>query len=156
MVKFNLASKGNNMRKLLACAAAVLFSSSSLWAQLKVTFVNVGQGDAIYVEFPNGKNALIDGGNSGVLIDGFLKSKGVTKIDFVALTHPHSDHYRGLKKVFDNYQVDHYYDTKAENVDAAGDNNLRELAAAEPGCKTHYPKPGEILNWDSSVTVKVF
>jgi len=144
------------MRNFLACFTLVLFSSSSLWAQLKVSFVDVGQGDAIFIEFPGGKTALIDGGNSGVLIDNFLKAKGVTKIDYVALTHPHSDHYRGLKKVFENYEVDHYYDTRAENVDAAGDNNLRDLAEQEPGCTTHYPKPGDILNWDPKVTVKVF
>lgn len=144
------------MHKLLITLALVLSASSNLWAQLKVTFINVGQGDAIYVEFPNGKNALIDGGSSGTLVDNFLRSKGVTKINYVALTHPHSDHYRGLKKVFTNYQVENYYDTKAENRDAVGDNNLRELAAAEPGCKTFYPKPGDILNWDPKVTVKVF
>lgn len=144
------------MKKPLLALVLTLLSTASLWAQLDVTFVNVGQGDAIFIEFPNGKKALIDGGNSGVLIDNFLRSKGVTRLDFVALTHPHSDHYRGLKKVFSNYQVDNYYDTKAENVDAKGDNNLRELAAAEPGCKTHYPKPGDILNWDPKVTVKVF
>ncbi|MDO8804992.1 MAG: MBL fold metallo-hydrolase [Elusimicrobiota bacterium] len=150
------AAKKNHMRMLLACLALVLFSASGLRAQLKVSFVNVGQGDAIYIEFPNGRNALIDGGPSGVLIDSFLKSKGVTKIDYLALTHPHSDHYRGLKKIFSDYQVNNYYDTKAENVDAIGDNNLRELAAAEPGCATHYPKPGDNLNWDSKVTIKVF
>jgi len=144
------------MHKLLISLALIVSASSNLWAQLSVTFVDVGQGDAIYIEFPNGKNALIDGGNSGVLIDNFLKAKKVTKIDFVALTHPHSDHYRGLKKVFTNYQVNNYYDTKAENVDAAGDNNLRDLAALEPNCRTHYPKPGDILDWDPKVTVKVF
>lgn len=144
------------MKKLLLALVLTLLSSASLWAQLGVTFVDVGQGDAIFIEFPNGKKALIDGGSSGTLIDNFLRSKGVTRLDFVALTHPHSDHYRGLKKVFSNYQVDNYYDTKAENIDAKGDNNLRELAAAEPGCKTHYPKPGEILKWDPKVTVKVF
>jgi beta-lactamase superfamily II metal-dependent hydrolase len=142
--------------KALVFLAVIFFCCSDLRAQLKITFVDVGQGDAIYIELPNGRNALIDGGSSGVLIDAFLKSKGVYKIDYVALTHPHSDHYRGLKKVFTNYQVNNYYDTKAENVDAKGDNNLRELAAQEPGCVTRYPKPGELLNWDPAVTVKVF
>ncbi len=144
------------MKKLTTLLAVILLAPASLWAQLKVTFVNVGQGDAIYIELPNGKNALIDGGSSGVLVDNFLRSKGVTKIDYVALTHPHSDHYRGLKKVFTNYQVNNYYDTKAENVDAAGDNNLRQLASVEPGCRTFYPKPGDLLNWDPAVNVKVF
>lgn len=71
------------------------------------------------------------------------------------LTHPHSDHYRGLKKVFAAFDVGSFYDTKAENVDARGDNNLRELAAAEPGCKLLYPEPGATLDWDRNVTVKV-
>ena len=156
MVYNRQAAPGKYILKRLTLLTVLFFSASNLRAQLKVSFVNVGQGDAIYIEFPNGKNALIDGGPSGELIDNFLKSKGVTKIDYVALTHPHSDHYRGLKKVFTNYQVNNYYDTKAENVDALGDNNLRDLAASEPGCTTHYPKPGDILNWDSKVTVKVF
>lgn len=144
------------MHKLLLTLALLVSSASGLWAQLGVTFIDVGQGDAIFIEFPNGKKALIDGGSSGTIVDNFLRSKGVTRLDYVALTHPHSDHYRGLKKVFEKYQVDNYYDTKAENRDAVGDNNLRDLARAEPGCKTHYPKPGDILNWDPKVTVKVF
>ena len=143
------------MKKLVAFLALIILSSANLQAQLKVFFVDVGQGDAIYIEFPNGKNALIDGGPSGSKINDFLKSKGVTKIDYVALTHPHSDHFRGLKKVFAEFDVKHFYDTRAENVNAVGDNNLRELAEAEPLCRTHYPEPGQELKWDPKVTVKV-
>ncbi len=147
--------KVKHMPKRLLFAAAFLFSASDLRAQLNVHFVNVGQGDAIYVEFPDGTNALIDGGPSGASITKFLKDTGVTKIDRVALTHPHSDHYRGLKKVFADFDVKNFYDTRAENRDAVGDNNLRELADAEPGCKTYFPKPAAILKWDSQVIVKV-
>lgn len=143
------------MSKLLTCLAVVLFSSSNIWAQLTASFINVGQGDAIYLEFPNGTNALIDGGPSGEPVYKFLKEKGVTKLDRVVLTHPHSDHYRGLKKVFTAFDVKNYYDTRAENVDAQGDNNLRQLAKDKPGCKTIYPEPGSELKWDSNVTVKV-
>ncbi len=143
------------MRKALACLTFFFFWYSTARAQLSAYFVNVGQGDAIYIEFPNGTNALIDGGPSGELIYQFLKAKNVTKLDRVVLTHPHSDHYRGLKKVFTAFDVKNYYDTRAENVDAQGDNNLRELAAEEPGCNIIYPEPGSELKWDSAVTVKV-
>ncbi|OGS08139.1 MAG: hypothetical protein A2270_03605 [Elusimicrobia bacterium RIFOXYA12_FULL_51_18] len=143
------------MFKRVLFTALFLFSASNLRAQLNVYIVNVGQGDAIYVEFPNGTNALVDGGPSGELIYKFLKEKGVTKIDRVLLTHPHSDHYRGLKKVFSSFDVKSFYDTKAENRDAVGDNNLRELAALEPDCKTYFPEPATELKWDSQVTVKV-
>jgi beta-lactamase superfamily II metal-dependent hydrolase len=73
----------------------------------------------------------------------------------VALTHPHSDHYRGLKKVFNDFDVKNFFDTKAENVDAKGDNNLRELAKLEPHCRARFPESGEELKWDPKVTVKV-
>ena len=146
---------GKHMKKLCLAASLLLFTPPGLRAQLTAHFVNVGQGDAVYLEFPNGTNALIDGGPSGEAIYKFLKEKGVTKLDRVLLTHPHSDHYRGLKKVFTSFEVDKYYDTRAENVDAVGDNNLRELANAEPGCRTLYPEPGSELKWDSNVTVKV-
>lgn len=143
------------MRKLTAFFSLLLLSSSSLWAQLNVYYINVGQGDATYIELPNGHNVLIDGGPSGEPVYKFLKEKGVTTIDHLVLTHPHSDHYRGLKKVFSSFDVKNFYDSKAENVDAKGDNNLRELAAAEPNCRTHFPEAGNNLNWDSRVTVKV-
>jgi len=143
------------MRKLTAFISLLLLSSSSLWAQLNVYYINVGQGDATYLELPNGHNVLIDGGPSGVPIEKFIKDKGITRIDHVVLTHPHSDHFRGLKKVFALVDVKNFYDSRAENVEAIGDNNLRELADAEPACKTHYPEAGSNLNWDSRVTVKI-
>ncbi len=143
------------MRKFIAFIALLLLSSSSLRAQLNVYYVDVGQGDATYIELPNGHNVLIDGGPAGGPITKFLKDKGVTTIDHVVLTHPHSDHFVGLKKVFAMFDVKNFYDSKAENVNAKGDNNLRELADAEPGCTTHFPEAGNNLNWDSRVTVKV-
>ncbi|MDO8803812.1 MAG: MBL fold metallo-hydrolase [Elusimicrobiota bacterium] len=143
------------MRKLAAFVSLLLLSSSSLRAQLNVYYLNVGQGDATYIELPNGHNVLIDGGPSAAPMEKFLKDKNVTTIDHVVLTHPHSDHYRGLKKVFAMVDVKNFYDSRAENVEAIGDNNLRELADAEPSCKTHYPEAGNNLNWDSRVTVKV-
>ena len=144
------------MHKLSAFIAVILLASSNLSAQLTVHFVNVGQGDATYIELPSGGNVLIDGGPSGKPIYEFLKGKGVTKIDHVVLTHPHSDHYTGLKKVFAAFEVRNFYDSRLDNLSAAGDNNLRQLAASEPGgCLTHFPEVGANLDWDRQVTVKV-
>ena len=145
----------NNAGKFTLLAALLLCLAPALRAQLNVYYINVGQGDATYIELPNGHNVLIDGGPSGKAVTDFLKSKNVTRIDHVVLTHPHSDHYAGLKKVFATVDVKNFYDSRAENVEAKGDNNLRELANAEPSCKTIFPEPGQNLNWDSRVTVKV-
>ncbi|MDA8130230.1 MAG: ComEC/Rec2 family competence protein [Elusimicrobia bacterium] len=143
------------MKKFTALLAFLLLGASAARAQLTATFVDVGQGDAIYIELPNGHNALIDGGPNGESIRNFLKSKGVTKIDHVVLTHPHSDHYIGLLEVFKKFQVNEFYDTRMNNTDAQGDDTLRQLAQSEPGCRTIYPEPGDQLNWDRNVTVKV-
>ena len=143
------------MRKLTVFISLLLLSAPSLYAQLNVYYINVGQGDATYIELPNGRNVLIDGGPSAAPMEKFIKDKGITRIDHVVLSHPHSDHYRGLKKVFALVDVKNFYDSRAENIEAKGDNNLRELADAEPACKTHYPEAGSNLNWDSRVTVKV-
>ena len=143
------------MKKLLACFAVIVFAASAARAQLTADFINVGQGDSIYLTLPNGHNVLIDGGPSGKPVYDFLKARGVTTIDHVVLTHPHSDHFMGLKTVFRYFQVKNFYDTRVENKDADGDNAVRQMAAQMPGCKTHYPETGTNLNWDSRVTVKV-
>jgi beta-lactamase superfamily II metal-dependent hydrolase len=141
------------MRKFVILLS-LLFLPLSGWSQLNVYFINVGQGDATYLELPNGSNVLIDGGPSSLPVREFLMAKGVRKIDHVVLTHPHSDHYRGLKKVFQYFEVDNFYDSRLENLNAVGDNNLRELAAAQ-SANVHFPEIGEHMNWDRNVTVKV-
>ena len=124
-----------------------------------VYFLNVGQGDAIYIELPGGKNALIDGGPSksatGPLAK-FLAAKNVAKIDHVVLTHPHSDHYNGLPYVFSNFTVGNFYDTRVDNTGATGDNTLREQVKAL-GVNTVYPAAGDRLDWSvPGLDIKVF
>lgn len=146
------------MKKIISLLSLFSFlfflSASFVSAQLNFYFVNVGMGNATYIELPNGQNALIDGGPSVKPIEAFLKSKNITHIDHVVLTHPHSDHYMGLKKVFKIATVSHFYDSKCENPAAKGDNNIREMAMAQ-GSFTHFPKIGEYLNWDNTVNIRV-
>ena len=126
---------------------------------LNIYFINVGQGDSIYLELPGGKNALIDGGPSksasGPLAK-FLSDKKVTTIDNVVLTHPHSDHYNGLQYVFSTMTVGNFYDTRMDNMGATGDDTLRAQAANQ-GIRTVYPAAGDQLDWSApGLSVKVF
>lgn len=124
---------------------------------LKVYFLNVGQGDSEYIELPNGKNVLIDGGpskSSHSFLAQFMTMQGVTKIDYVVLTHPHSDHYKGLNWIFNNFSVGRFYDTKMDNTGAKTDDLLREQVKTR-SISVSYPAPGETLDWDPSVQVKV-
>jgi competence protein ComEC len=80
---------------------------------LKATFLDVGQGNAALVQFPGGKNMIIDGGGtlSGQfdlgerVIAPFLRAKRVRTIDYLVLTHPHPDHIGGLIFLLDSFKV---------------------------------------------------
>lgn len=74
---------------------------------LHVTFFDIGQGDATFIETPNGNQILIDGGpNSAILAKlGRLMPFWDRSIDLLILTHPHADHLDGLLEVFRRYDV---------------------------------------------------
>jgi competence protein ComEC len=66
--------------------------------EVVIDVLDVGQGDSILIRSPEGKTALIDAGPSKNVV-GLLKSKGVTSIDLLVLSHHHSDHYGGMAEV---------------------------------------------------------
>lgn len=75
---------------------------------LEITFVDVGQGDCIFIEAPTGKHYLIDGGSSSknsvgkYTIIPYLKYKGIDRIDAVFLTHLDNDHISGIIEFLEN------------------------------------------------------
>lgn len=75
--------------------------------KLHLVFCNVGQGDAIYIRFPDGRDMLVDGGpnNSVLQCLGKYMPFWDKKIDMVILTHPERDHMQGLVSVLSRFQV---------------------------------------------------
>lgn len=90
---------------------AVYFSSQAVTQSkglLRVVFLDIGQGDAIYIEAPNGNQMLIDGGKTGNTLISKLKEvlpAGDTSIDTIIATHPDADHIGGLSSVIKEYTV---------------------------------------------------
>lgn len=76
-------------------------------ADYEVTYLDVGQGNSAFVKLPDQKTLLIDGGNTvhGTEIVEFLKSKNISKIDYMIATHADADHIGGLLAVLENFEV---------------------------------------------------
>lgn len=86
---------------------------------LKVNFINVGEGDCILIEAPNKINILIDGGGTpqsdfdvgNKIVIPYLRRKGINEIDLLILTHPHLDHLEGLLPILKEFKVDMVLDS---------------------------------------------
>ena len=78
---------------------------------LTVTFIDVGQGDAILIELPDGKNMLVDAGDKPAAnktqLDKALRDENGNKkkLDYVIATHPDSDHIYQMPYIYENYEV---------------------------------------------------
>ncbi|MBS4022985.1 MAG: MBL fold metallo-hydrolase [Dethiobacter sp.] len=79
-------------------------STTTVTGQMKVHFIDVGQGDAILVQTPT-QNILIDGGDRGNTVVNYLRNLGVNSLDVVIGTHPHADHIGGLINVMQSIPV---------------------------------------------------
>lgn len=80
--------------------------------QMVVTFLDVGQGDGCVVQFEDGRVMVIDAGDSKDdwnvgerVVAPFLRRQGVSKIDFLVLSHPHDDHVGGAGVLLEQFEV---------------------------------------------------
>jgi len=80
--------------------------------KLSVYFLDVGQGDSSLIIFGD-KTILIDAGeiDMGDRVVNDLRELGVTRIDLLVATHPHSDHIGGMQKVLDNFAIGQVLDS---------------------------------------------
>lgn len=103
---------------LVSLAILISYPFPSLSKNLKVTCIDVGEGDAILVEFPGHKKMLVDGGGfpestfdvGERVVSPFLWRKGIKKIDYLVLTHAHPDHLNGLKAIARNFKIGEFWE----------------------------------------------
>lgn len=86
-------------------------------ALLCVAFLDVGQGDAIFIQSPSGRQLLIDTGRNQAVFRGLgeVMSFSDREIDYVLATHPDADHIGGLSSVLDRFKVTHVIRTANES-----------------------------------------
>jgi competence protein ComEC len=98
---------------LSGCSSPIPPKNRQVLSGFSVHFIDVGQGDCIYVHLPDGKNVLIDCGYKNDenfdTVTEFLFTYGVTKIDYFILTHPDLDHVGNAESLIDAYNIGTLY-----------------------------------------------
>ncbi|MCF8720100.1 DNA internalization-related competence protein ComEC/Rec2 [Nitrospina gracilis] len=144
---------------LALCAAAVFVWW--VWPQfpkfqndtLRVTLLDVGQGESVFVEFPNHETLLIDGGGfykdaldvGKAVVGRFLWHRGEHGLDYLVATHSDHDHISGLLSLSGIMDVGHFLDRALTIADMKIDR-LRQTLVAR-GTKRLILAPGESLEF---------
>lgn len=127
---------------------------------LEVITLDVGQGDAAIVRFPDGRTMLIDGGIQRSyydekrereveydvgerIIEPYLDAHGILKLDLVVLTHPDIDHGGGLAHILQNFKVKRIIGIPDMELDSQIHQRLRNIAKAQ-GIPYSFPYREEI------------
>ncbi len=125
--------------------------------QLHIAFLNVGQGDATFIQTPSGRQILVDGGLYPSILNDQLGRQMPfwdKEIDILIATHPDADHVSGLVGVFDRYRVN----TLITNGQSFGESPIYDevLAAAEKQQTEIRPvQAGEIIEVEDGVRLEV-
>jgi competence protein ComEC len=121
-----------------------------------VSFLDVGQGDAILIETPDGYEMLVDGGPNAAVLRELSKTRSFfdRTINVVVTTHPDLDHIGGLVDVLKRYKVKTILRTENENDKSAA--TAFEAAAQKEGAEEILADAGQVLTLGASTTIQIF
>lgn len=121
----------------------ILVLQPSTSHELSVSFLNVGQGDSIFIQGPTGIQVLVDGGPDKSAVRELPRLMGPLdrSINLIVETHPDKDHISGLADVLEQYSVDAFMSPGAQN-DTNVFGRLMSDVENEPGIVTYTARAG--------------
>ncbi len=123
---FSSQSNFDDKNNISTDGSEPLRDKNEISANLKVHYIDVGQGDSIFVELPNNETLLIDAGEKkySQSVIKYIEKLGYRTISRVVGTHPHSDHIGGLADVINAFNVDNIYMPKVSTNTKTFENLL--------------------------------
>lgn len=123
--------------------------------EMKVHFIDVGQGDSIFIELPNTKTMLIDAAENEYAdrITNYIYSCGYNTLDYVVATHPHSDHIGGMADVIGAFNVENVILSPATHTTKSYTNMLK--AIDDSGAKVKIGVAGTEIFSDGDLSAVV-
>jgi competence protein ComEC len=122
---------------------------------LKVSFLDIGQGDAIFIESPTGNQFLIDAGPGKSILNALGRVMPIydKTIDVVLATHPDADHIGGIPEILKNYTVGEYMYNGAVGTTGV----FRELDSeiSKQNIKKQVARSGEIIDLGGGAYLKI-
>ena len=142
------------------------FFASLAWSQaltrddsLHVVFFDVGQGDAIFIQTPGGRQVVVDGGTDPLLMAQLLGERMRfydRHIDIVVASHPNSDHIGGLVQVLERYDVGAVLERRIEYASATYTAWAKAVQEGEKrGARVIQASAGQVIAIDSDVRIEV-
>jgi competence protein ComEC len=154
------ARTGSLFRPFIALGLSVLLVLCACFPILgtaehaSVVILDVDEGDATVLRSPMGSVVLVDGGPDPDTIVGKLQSHGISRIDLMVATHPHSDHSAGLVEVVRRMPVGRLLEPGLRDQPPGPYKDLL-ASAKERGVATTVAREGQVITVDQQVSIEV-
>lgn len=118
---------------------------TTITGNLAVHFIDVGQGDSVFITLPDGTSMLIDAGpgSASNTVVSTIKALGNESIDYAVFTHPHEDHIGGAPAVFQAFDVKGVWMPRTSHTTQAYENML--LAIEREGLMIDEATAGKVI-----------
>lgn len=141
----------------VVCTAVACYFFNAVNPDLVISYIDVGQGDAAYIRTPDNFRLLLDGGDEGSydeVLEDFLLTNGVLKLDAAIVSHYHSDHACGiLEALEDKFPIGRLYLPDTQN-DSVLHGKLLD-AAERNGTEVQYLSGGDIISLNDEIAFEV-
>lgn len=167
MIIFSIVMLCNSQKRKYGVICMLIVSNLLIWKwvtdekKMDIIFMDVGQGDAAVIIFPNDKTMLIDAGQRNQYEDmgseivlPVLKYLNIEKLNWVVMSHPHSDHIGGLVSLINEVKIDTLWDsfisykswTYKTIISRAENNEIKVIR----------PHQGQVMKLSDNVFVECF